>query len=297
MRLFLNKKGRWRKVRPTAILMIILMTAATAIREPGPALAQFGIAPEDFIRKMTRIHSANPYRQITFDFSGSAAVEGQLLIFRVSDDCGISGRGNFSLDQDARLMVKAENITVACRGILRLIEQAVGQRFQDYFTLPNIERMAREEGFEFIAFSPENAQLYARLGVIGPVEAGRAVLLGANHKLIDYMLSQIPSRTRTSAILALQDQNIALRWFQMWSAHTGQQMTSALSIRAEIDWETGALRSAVFRYRWGAPNLAITHTNFQNRLVWETLQLDGTIEDYQASVRLVVRLSNFVLHP
>jgi hypothetical protein len=285
-------------MRPAAILVIILAAAATASQELRPALAQFGIEPEDLIRKTTRIHSANPYRQITFDFSGSARVEAQRLIFRVSDDCDISGKGNFSLDQDARLMVKAENIAVACRGILRLIEQAVGQRFQDYFTLPNnIERMAREEGFEFIAFSPENAQLYARLGVIGPVEAGRAVLLGANRKLIDYMLSQIPARTRTSAILALQDQNIALRWFQMWSAHTGQQMTSALSIRAEIDWETGALRSAIFRYSWGAPNLVITHTNFQNRVVWETLRLDGTIEDYRGSVRLVVRLFNFVLHP
>jgi len=255
------------------------------------------ISPDEFIRKLTRIHADNPYTKIAFDFDGTAHVEGRLMIIPLSDDCSISGKGMYTLDPEGKLVIKASDIFVSCKRALRLVEAMIGNKIKDYFTIPDVEKMAREEAQEFIALSPEDAALYARLKAIAPVGEGQAVLLGANRELINYMISKTPSRSRADAIIALQDRVTYLRWFQLRQNEEKKYTAGALSVRVAIDWESGKFHSAVIRYPWGEPTVAVSQVLFAGRWVWESVSISGTVEDYNISIRASFKLGNYILEP
>lgn len=279
-----------------AIALFLSVSGAIAA-ERGASAATFEITPDEFIQKFTRVHAVNPYRRITFDFSGTAHAEGQLFIFRLSDDCGISGKGSFSLDADGKLVMKAENVSISCQRVLRLVEETIGNRIKDYFTIPDLEKLAQDDGLEFIALSPDDAALYADLGAIAPAKPGHAVLLGANRALIEYMRTIIPGRTREDAILVLQNRTAYLRWFEMRRTNTKQYTQGALSVRVDMEWDTGAFRSMVLGYPWGEPKVVVDQMEFTGRLVWRTVRIEANDETHRAVITAPITLSNFAIEP
>lgn len=284
------------------LALVLVMAGAAGQRSAGQPVrtAQYDIAPEEFIHKLVYIHASTPYQKITFDIAGQAHAEGQIFIFRLSDNCDISGRGSFSLNDAGKLVVKAEDIKVSCGRILRLVEETIGREIKNYFTIPDLEKMAREEKQEFIVLSPEEAAIYATLGAIDPVEPGQAVLLGAHRELIDFMLEKFSARSRKDAIIALQKREVYLRYFEnrQEPKDKGGQAEfthGALSSRVDMDWDTGKIRSAVLRYPWGEPKVTVSQTLFANRWVWQTVKLEATVQGYDAIVTVSAKLSNYEL--
>jgi hypothetical protein len=270
---------------------IALIAVSVAMFSPSAIPADNDLLLKEFMRRLLYPHAADPHAGITFEFSGKARVEGAILFFRVGDDCDLSGKGEFALDSNNKLIIRAENVLVSCRALLKLAESAIGKQFKDNFALPDLGKMAAKEAIDFIVLLPEEAALYAGLGAIEEVAPGHAVALGAHRELLDYIGRKFPLRSRREAIISLQKRY--LQYFEERRLE-GKYTAGALAVRIDIDWSSGRFVSAKLRYPWGEPRILVTHLLFERWWVWQTAELWIPYED-RAWARVSVRLSNFRL--
>jgi hypothetical protein len=271
----------------SAVVLLLVLGGMAA-----PAFAQPDITPELFFERMLMVHASQPYRKITFEFAG----QGEARVSVISISCSIAGNGMFTLDVSGKLVMKAEDVKLSCPMLVGSLEKVIADYFRDSFVITDVEKRVREGNFDLMVLSGRELEVAQKLGLIEPAESGSAVLLGAGHDLVAYVMQKVPGRSKRDAILALQKRESYLRYFNQRKAE-GTYTPGMLAMRVDIDWETGRILSAATRYPWGEPKLAVTHTRFQNRWVWETVRLDGTIEEYFASIRLAVTLSSFKLEP
>lgn len=271
----------------STVVFILLIESVAA-----PSGAEPLITPEQLLEKMLRVHAEQPYRKIAFEFAG----QGKARVSVLAVSCALKGHGAFTLDIAGKLVTKAENVSLSCPMLPGALEKAIADYFRDSFAITDVEKRVREGNFDLIVLAGDELALAQKLGLVEPAAPGSAVLVGANRELVAYAMQKVPGRTSRSAILALQKRESYLRYFHQRNAE-GTYTPGMLAMRVDIDWETGRMLSAATRYPWGELKLTITHTRFQNRWVWETLLLEGMIEDYYAAVQLFVTLSNFAIEP